>query len=165
MKTPIKLLSERAFRVLRVIRVDGPEWNRFTGFISYQRELTHNYQSGTPDYVDELIFETIKHIYPDAFLYVNKNILFDGEFDDILKSFQGGTSIDFTIRFSPSIPYELVTNLVGQEFFEYYPKFKFNLFLNPDSEKIQHIIDYAIAYIPYPELEDFHKKINSFYFK
>jgi len=164
MKSPFQLLPNEKFRVLKVIRVDGPEWNKFTGFISYKRFLTPEYQSLTPDYVDDLIFETIKNIYPNPYLYVNKDILFEGEYEDILKSYQGGTSIDFTIRFSPTIPYEMAAKLVGQEFFEYFPKFKFNLFLNPGNEKIKLIIDFVITYIPFDQIDDFNKKIITFDF-
>ena len=165
MKTPITFLNPLAFRVLKVIRVDGPEWNRFTGFIAYIRRFTRDYQSEKKDYVDDLIFETIRQIYPTAYLYINKDILFEGEKEDLLKYYQGGTLIDFTIRFSPSIPFELVESLAGKEFFEYHPKFEFHLYLNPDDTKIQHINNFAIAYIPFDKLEDFHEKIHLFDFQ
>lgn len=161
METLIQFLSIEDFRVLKIIKIQGPEWNNFTGYIYYKRLLSKKYQSSTPDYIDDLIINSIKELYPGSTLVVNKDILFKGELEDILKGYTGGTSIDFTIRFTPQIPYEKVFSLVGRKFHEYIPKFKLNLFLNEGNEKIHHISDFGIAYIPFEQIDDFNNRIKT----
>jgi hypothetical protein len=161
MQTPIQLLNLNDLRVLKVIKVLGPDWNRFTGYLHYKRYLTKEYNSETTDILDELILAAIKDLFPDSRLWLNKNILFKGEYEDILERVKGGSSIELTIRFIPQIPYDKIHELYGKDLSEYYERFKLNLMLGADSEKIQDIHKFAISYIPFEKIDEFSRLIKT----
>ena len=135
METPIEVLKVDELRVLRVIRIEGPDWNHFTGYIHYKRILTPEYSAATIDLLDELIFNALKNLYSNSSRYYNVNIFFKGEYEDYLKTIRGATTLEFTIRLSPEIRVANVWKLTGQRFTEYLPKFKCELYLDPDSDK------------------------------
>jgi len=165
MEFPAIVLDEKELRVLKVIRVEGPTWNRFIGYISYKRFLTKEYNSDTSDYLDDLILNAITNIYENTSLIFNKNIIFKGQYKDIMKGFSGNQNTNFTIRFTPDFSTQDIWKLVGKEFFEYKPKFKFNLSIAPQSNNLQFIGDIGIEYIPFDKLEDFKQRLKSIDFK
>jgi len=161
MQTPIQFLEINDFRVLKIIRIEGPEWNNFTGYFYYKRFFTKDYNSETNDLLDNLILKSIKELNPKSTLCVNKDVLFKGEFEDILKGYTGGTSIDLTIRFTPHIPFDRIYEIAGKELYEYFPKFKLNLFLSENNEKLKHINNFAISYVPFDEIDNFGKLLKT----
>lgn len=165
MEIPIRLLQKENFRVLKIIKVEGNEWNHFIGYIFYKRVFTKDYSSQTPDYIDELIFSAISKIYSTASLHLNKDILFESEYEDLMKRYSGNTNKDFTIRFTPDFSKQNIWKLVGKEFTEYHPKFKFNLFLYPQNNNLELVEDFGIGYIPFDKLNDFKDKLKTIDFK
>lgn len=165
MEIPVKILNETDFRVYKLIKIDGDEYNPFIGYIHYKRFLTKDYNSKTSDdYLDNLILEAIKKVYPTANLIINKDIIFEGEYDDLMKRYTKQEQTNFTIRFTPDFSNQDIWQLAGQEFVEYHPKFIFNI-ISFQENTMDFINDFGIAYIPFDKLKDFDKKLKTIDFK
>lgn len=56
MTTPIQLLPQDEFNVFKIIRIEGPEWNQFTGHLINLRTFNpKTYDSKKGDPLDEKI--------------------------------------------------------------------------------------------------------------
>lgn len=79
MKT-IEILPPEEFKVLKVIQIEGPQWNWFTGYIPYIRKFnSKEYNSEKDDIIDERLLLTLKQNYPNSFLRFSIDIFFKGQ--------------------------------------------------------------------------------------
>ncbi|MFT3823923.1 MAG: hypothetical protein QM731_08380 [Chitinophagaceae bacterium] len=161
MTTPIQLLPHEEFKVLKIIRIDGPEWNWFTGHLPYLRTFDpKTYDSMKGDLLDERILSTIQQNYPQATLRYNNDILFKGELEDNLKWIEGGTRKDITIQFFPLIPYDIIAEFVGRDFFAYPFNFQLRLNLGSQNQKLEWIHDFFLCNLPHDKITELVKTIQ-----
>lgn len=163
----ITFLNINDFKVLKIIRIeDNSKWNYFAGYLYYIRKLTKKYKAENTDYIDEMIFNSIKKVYPDSRLVVNKDIMFENQLDDILKSFSGKNDISFKISFIPYVPYDKMFEINDKEIYSYTFEFNFNrISLWTDEEKLKYINNHLQAEIPFDKIEDFNYQIKNIEFK
>ena len=149
METLIQFLDIDKFKVLRVVRVDGPDWNPFTGYVHYKRQFTKEYNSKTFDLLDNLIFDGIKQMYKNSVRYIDKDILFKGEYEDYLKIIKGGKSTKLTLRLTPQIPHDRIWDLVDKELKEYHLPLQFEILLLGNDIRLNHILDFGMINFPF----------------
>jgi hypothetical protein len=141
--------------------VDGPGWNPFTGYIHYKRHFTKEYNFGTFDLLDDLIFEAVRQMYNNSMRYIDKDILFKGEYDDYLKIIKGGTSMKLILRLTPQIPHDKIWELAGREFKEYHLSFQFEILLLGGDIRLNHILDFGMINFPFNAIETIPISINT----
>ncbi|HMV08131.1 MAG TPA: hypothetical protein PK325_01110 [Cyclobacteriaceae bacterium] len=162
MEIPIQFLDLDRLRVLRVIRIDGPDWNSFTGYIHYRRHFTKDYNCKTLDLLDDLIFEGVKQMYKSSTRYIDKDILFKGEYEDYLRIIQGGKMIELTLKLTPQIPHDKIWDLVGREFTEYHLTFPFNLQLLGEDKRLNHVLNFGAVTFPFDSIENIPRILRTF---
>lgn len=160
MKT-LEVLPAQDVKVLKVIQIEGPDWNRFSGYVAYTREFNPKvYDNIAGDILDERILSTICHYYPNSSLKYNIEIFFKGQLEDNLRMLEGGTRKKITIQLTPDIPYELMSSLVNQTFHAYPLEFEMKLLFGAKSEKLEHINEFYLCSIPYEILDEKAKTIK-----
>lgn len=161
MTNPIQLLPAEEFKVLKIIRIDGPDWNRFTAHLPYIRTFNpEKYNSKKGDLLDEKILSSIKEIYPTSLLRYNIDILFKGELEDNLRYIERPTKKDIIIQFFPHIDYDQIRELEGREFSFYPLTFSLRIDISMDKENIQLINDFYRCDIPHAEINELVKTIR-----
>ena len=157
----LKALSIDEMRVLKIIRVVGPDWNYFTGYLPYLRTLRKEYDINNGDYLDEHFIKTVKAAYPSSSLVESALLLFEGELEDRLNAIRGACTKDYSINFFPYIncPYEKLYELQSRIFTNYPTKFSLRLHIENNSDKIKHIHEYELCYIDYTKIDDIIKTI------
>lgn len=161
MTTPIQLLPPEEFKVLKIIRIDGPEWNWFSGQLPYLRTFNPKmYDSKKGDLLDEKILLAIQQNYPHATLRLSNDILFKGELEDNLKGIEGSTRKDITIQFSPLIPYDNIAEFVDRELFAYPFNFQLRLNIGSSIQKLEWIHDFFLCNLPYNKITELVKTIQ-----
>lgn len=159
--TTIEFLPMNEFSVLKVIQIEGPEWNWFTGYLPYLRTFNHKvYDSQKGDYLDEKILETVKQTLPKSFLRFSEEILFKGQLDDRLRTLEGGSRKNVTIQFFPLIPYEQAPTILGRQFAAYPIGFDMRLLFKEGSEKKHNILDFFLCNLPFDKIDDIVKTIK-----
>ncbi len=161
MKYPINILDKNDFKVIKVIKVIGPYWNLFTGYIIYCRPFTNSYNSETTDLLDVEILNGLKMQFPDSKLILSKSILFKGEFENIKRVYSCGHKIDFTINFMPSITQEMLNEISGKELHSYSLELAMYLMIGSSDEKINEIQRFSIAYISFEQYNEFEKLVQT----
>ncbi|MBS3915832.1 MAG: hypothetical protein KG003_15155 [Bacteroidetes bacterium] len=157
----IEILPESDFSVLKVIQVEGPKWNWFTGYLPYLRVFNPKvYDSHKGDFLDEKIFEIVKQTLPNSFLRFSEEILFQGQLDDRLRTLEGGSRKSVTIQFFPLIPHELVPTMINRQFLAYPMGFDMRLLFKEGSEKKHNIIDFFLCNLPFDKIDDLVKTIK-----
>lgn len=160
MKT-IKLLPVDELKVLKVIQIEGPEWNRFTGYLPYTRIFNPKvYDNKAGDILDEKILSVIQHYFPKSFLRYNIEILFKEQLEDNLKTLEGGSRKKVTIQFSPDIPYELLSKFSNRSFYAYPGEFEIRLLFNERSEKMEYINEFYLCSLPFDILDEIVKTVK-----
>lgn len=156
----IELIPSTEFKVLKIIRIEGPKYSPFAGYLPYLRNLTQEYNDKTNDSLDEVILNTIKQNLPDSYLTKSRNIVFKGELEDDLTAIEGGSKKNITIQFNPLIPTEDFAKLVGKTFHAYPVKFKARMLFSEGSDKKHYLNDYLMCSLPTPDLEQLLKTIQ-----
>lgn len=161
MTTPIQLLPFEEFKVLKVIRIDGPEWNWFSGYLPYLRTFNpKTYDSKRGDLLDEKILSAIQENFPQAKVHYSNEILFKEELEDNLKRIEGGTRKDITFQFFPLIPYDNIAEFVGREFFAYPFIFQLRINLGTSNQKLERIHEFFLCNLPYDKITQLVKTIR-----
>lgn len=131
-------------RILRILRIAGPDWNRFTAYLpytrSFERERFDNntgYDRG--DVLDETLLAVIKQAYPRTDLYRNKLLLFKGDLENELQAIRGGVDKPSTIRLHPLFSYTDIRELLGRTFPVRETELTLRVHLAPGHEKLEHI--------------------------
>jgi hypothetical protein len=163
----ITFLNINDFKVLKIIRIeDNSKWNYFAGYLYYTRKLKPKYKAENKDYIDDMILASIKKVYPDSRLVINKDIMFENQLDDILGSFSGKKDIDFKISFIPNVPYDRMYEISDKEIYAYTFEFNFNrISVWTDKEKLKYINNHLQAEIPFDKIDDFNHQIRNIEFK
>lgn len=158
----IEFLDPTEFKVLKVIQIEGPKHNWFTGHLAYLRDFTgaDGYNHQTNDLLDQKILDVVKQSLPDSFLRYSIDILFKGELEDNLNGIRGGSEKGITIQFNPLLPFESDSQFVRKQFYAYRINFNIRL-LFTEKEKQQYINDYLMCYLPHNELENYIKTIKA----
>lgn len=160
MKT-IEFLPAEEFRILKVIQIVGPEWNRFTGYLPYLRTFNpQKYNHDKGDILDEKILEAMQHYFPKSFLRYNIQVLFKGQLDDNLKTLEGGSRKEITLQFSPDIPYDLLPKFANITFYAYPWEFQIRLLFGESNERKELINGFYLCSLPYDQLDDIVKTIT-----
>lgn len=157
---PIELLPQTEFKVLKVIKLEGPKHSPFSGYLPYLRDLTKEYTEKNTDAIDEVIIDVIKTSLPDSFLVRSINILFKGILDDNLKSINGGSEKDITIQFSPELPNGDFEQISGKQLYTYLLNFKARMLFSKDSDKKHYIHNHLICSLPHENLKELVKSIQ-----
>lgn len=153
--TTMELLPMNEFYVLKIIQIEGPEWNWFTGYLPYLRVFYPKvYDSQNGDFLDEKILETVKQTLPKSYLRFSEKILFKGQLDDRLRTLEGGSRKIVTIQFFPLIPYEQAPTMLGRQFTAYPVNFDMRLLFNEGNEKKHNILDFFICNLPYDKIDN-----------
>jgi hypothetical protein len=162
MKT-LKVLPIEEIKILKVIRVIGPDWNNFTGHLPYTRTLSKTYDYKAGDLLDQNLLESIKKTYPNSLLVENRIILIEGELEERLRYIRGGSEKTFTINFFPyvDLPYERMHELLGKTMTSYLVDLKLRLDISEQNPKYQHIYDAELCYIDYRQIDDLVKTIQT----
>jgi len=157
----IEFLPVEEFKVLKVIKVVGNEWNKFSGYLPYIRKFDSiNYDSKIGDETDEKILTILRNSFPNSNLWINEEILFKGQLDNLLKSIEGGSRKLITIQFAPLISFNEAPGLAGQTFHAYPFGFDLRLQMGEDKEKMDLINDYFICNVPYKKIDEIIKTIK-----
>jgi hypothetical protein len=155
MNTPIHLLPPNEFKVLKIIRIDGPDWNWFTGHLPYIRKFDPKvYKSKEGDLLDKQILSAIQDIYPSSLLRYNNDILFTNELEDNLKAIEGGTRKEIIIQFFPLLPYENLDRFIGRQLYAYPISFHLRLNFARQNDKVNLINDFFRCEIPFDKIEN-----------
>jgi len=158
----IELLPPKEFKVLKVIQIEGHEWNWFTGYLPYLRTFNpKKYNSIKGDVIDEKLFSVIQQAFPKSFLRYNVNILFKNQLKEFIENIEGGSRKNITVQFFPLIPYQNVHTLVGKEFTAYALNFGLRLLFNKSEMKKHHINDFFLCDIPYNIIDEKIKTIQT----
>lgn len=160
--TALKPLPVEEMKVFKVIRVVGPEWNWFTGYLPYTRTLSKSYDYKNGDLLDENLIAAIKKTYPNSSLVESRLIFLEGELEDRLKAIRGGSQKKFTVNFFPYIdyPYERMFELMGKEFTSYLFDFILRLDISEKNEKFNYIYDSDLCYIDFKIIDELVKTIQ-----
>lgn len=159
--TPIELLPMNEFSVLKVLQIEGPEWNWFTGYLPYLRNYNPNvYDSQKGDFLDEKILETVKETLPKSFLRYNEEILFKGQLENRLRTLEGGSRKNITIQFFPLIPFEQAPTMQGRLFTAYPINFDIRLLFREGSEKKHNILDFFLCNLSFDKIDEIIKTIK-----
>ncbi len=162
----MNLLDINDMQVLKVIRVqDNSKWTYFAGNLHYTRKMTPNYQSINSDFIDDMIFNSIKKVYPDSRLIVNKDIIWEGQMKDILNAYSGVEDISFKMSFIPMVPYDKMTEIYNMDIYIYTKEFYINRVSIIEKEKLKFMNNHMHADIPFDKIVDFNKKIKTINFK
>lgn len=157
----IELLPISEFKVLKVIKIIGNEWNKFIGYLPYLRDFSpEKYDSHNGDYVDEKIITILRNSFPDSNWWIREEILFKEQLEITLKNIEGNNRKEIIIQFAPLIPYHEASKLVGKTFRAYPYSFHLRLFLSENSNKNEFINDYFICNLPYLNLDELVKTIK-----
>ena len=154
MKT-LKLLPESEFKNLKIIRIVGPEWNSFTGYLPYQRILNEEYDYKQGDELDKNLLETIQKSFPNSNLSENRLIILEGDLEERLERLKYGSDKKFTVNFFPfiDIPIEQLPMHRGRSFNHYLMDFKLRLMISTQNEKYNNINESAICDIHYEKID------------
>ena len=158
-----KPLPVDKMKVLKILRIVGPDWNWFTGYLPYLRTLSPTYDYKSGDLLDENLIEAIRKTYPASSLVENRLILFEGELEERLNAIRLGSQKKFTINFFPYIdyPYERMNELVGKEFKAYLFDFSLRLNISDQNEKYKYIYNSDLCYIDFREIDELVKTIQT----
>ena len=162
----ITSLFQNEFKVLKVIRIENiNRFQYFSGHLYYIRKLTKEYSAETPDFVDKMIFDAIKKIYPTAIEILNRNIFFQGQQEEMLTQFNGKDDLDFQITFTPFIPLDKYDQISQMEIYGYTKKLflKYHSMTNKDLPLI--VMDHFQTEIPFEKIQDFNAAIKTIEFK
>jgi len=161
MQHPINLFEQKDLKVLKVIRIVGPYWNLFTGFILYSRPFSKTYNSDTSDLLDIEILNAIKKQFPDSNLVINKEIFFVEEYESIKKMYSNGHAFDFTITFLPQVSHGTLNELLEKKIYGYSQKFPIRLMFHANNEKINEIQHFSMVYIAIEQYAEFEKLLKT----
>lgn len=158
-KHKIEFLPEKDFKILKVIEIIGPNWNRFNGYLSYLRNFDkENYESG--DILDEKILSTIKQTMPLSYLRLNEKILFKDQLEEIQSRINMPKKMNLTIQLFPLIPNENIFEFAGKEFNAYPYNFNINIIHHEKNDYMSLIHNYLICNIPHDIIDDISKTIK-----
>lgn len=143
-------LNINNFKVLNIIKIlDKNSYFPLSGYLYYTRKLTRRYNGNENDFLDNIIINSIKDIYPESFAINSINIYFKDQLEETIDHLGGEKSeLDFNIHFIPKISLDEMYELSN-----YNLKFS-NLKLNfirtfPfDKENSLYINNNIQAYIP-----------------
>lgn len=153
--TTLEFLPMNEFSVLKVIQIEVPDWNWFTGYLPYLRTFnTKIYDSKKGDFLDEKILETDKQNLPKSFLRFSEEILFKGQLEDRLRTLEGGSRKNVTIQFFPLIPHEQVSTMLGRQFSVYPVRFDMRLLFKEGSEKKHNLLDFFLCNLSFDKIDD-----------
>lgn len=159
--TEIEFLSPEEFKVLKVIQIVGPDWNKFTGYLPYLRTFnTKVYDHKNGDIVDNKILEVLQNYFPKSFLRYNIEVLFKGQLENNLKTLEGGSRKKITLQFTPDVSYDLLPKLVGRTFHAYPWEFEIRLLFNENNERSNLINGFYLCSIPFDKVDDIVKTIK-----
>lgn len=161
MQHPINLLEQKDLKVLKVIRIVGPYWNLFTGYVLYRRPFSKTYNSDTSDLLDIEILNAIKKQFPDSNLVINKEIFFEEEYESIKKMYSNGHTFDFTITFLPLVSHETLNELSKKRIYGYSQKFSISLMAGVNNEKVNDIQHFSMVSIPIEQYTEFEKLLKT----
>jgi hypothetical protein len=148
------------WKIWKYIKVTGPEWNYFSGYIHYKRIPSETYSEGTSDYIDEKIMEAVKTIYPTSVLLVSKLVGTENQAQNYKASFKGGISKTLIIQFSPEVPFSDTLLAERRKYKGYILKLPFNIELSASSEKTQNILTDAFCSFSIEESDFFLNQIQ-----
>lgn len=153
----IRVLPFNEVKILRIIRINGPEWNRFTAYLPYLRAFDRDrfdrekgYDKG--DSLDTELLSSIQQMHPGATLYRNSLILFTGQLEDELKRIQGGVDKSANIRFTPQVVYNSsddIYKLAGKTFPVREIVLRMRVLLSHDDERLSSIYSDFICPLPH----------------
>lgn len=159
--TTIEILPVDELKVLKVIQIVGPDWNKFTGYLPYIRTFDPIiYDHKNSDLLDQKILEVIQLYFPDSRLQYNIEILFKGQLEDNLRTLEGGSRKKIILQFSPNIPYEMFGKLKGQSFYAYPWEFEIRLLFNDSKERSELINGFYLCSLPFDKLDEIVKTIK-----
>jgi len=162
----MKLLDVNNMEVLKIIRVqDNSKWNYFAGNLYYTRKMTKDYQSHNVDFIDDMIFESIKKDYPDSRIVVNKNIMWENQMNETINSYSGANDVEFKITFMPSIPYDKMDKISNIDTRIHTKEFNINRISLTEKETLKYMTNHIQADIPFEKITEFNTKIQTINFK
>lgn len=160
MKT-IEFLPMEEFQVLKVIKIEGPEWNRFSGYLPYTRIFNpKKYDDKKGDILDEKILSSVQHYFPNSYLRYNIEILFKGQLDDNLQILEGGSRKKITIQFTPDVPYDRLPALASRTYYAYPREFEMRLLFGEKSEKMEFLNGFYLCSLPFDIIDDIVKTVK-----
>lgn len=158
--THIELLPEVEYRILKVIRVEGSDWNPFTAYLPYTRafdpakyDRDKGYDKG--DELDAALLSVVQELYPRSILRYNQTILFKGELERGLNAIRGGVTKPVAVTFLPLIPYDELRYYAGKSLPSGQLDLTLRIHLGPKNERLEYIYSDFICYLPPGQLEKF----------
>ena len=156
-----KLLPEDKFRVLRIVKIIGPEWNYFTGYLPYLRKLiTGRYDQNSEDVLDKSILNVLQANYPGSRIWLVEPIYFENFAESVVNNFRGGSAISFVLQFYPLIPFERRWEFENKTFSAYPISFQLRLQLIKGDSKIDYINNYLLCSLPVEDTDELVKTIE-----
>lgn len=155
MKT-LKILPKSEFKNLKIIRVVGPEWNSFTGYLPYERTLKNEYDYEQGDELDKNLLEAIQKSFPNSNLLENRLIILEGDLEEQLNRLKSGSEKKLTVNFFPfiDIPIDQLLMHRGRSFNHYLIDFKLRLMISTQNEKYNNINDSVMCDVHYEKIDE-----------
>lgn len=144
----------------KMIKVNGEEWNKFSGHIYYKRKISETYNSKA-DKLDEEILRAIKVIYPDARIVFDSVIIFKEQVRNMIFAHKGGTHIHYNILFVPKIDLDHAIANENKIYKARLLSLVFYLNLGPQSDKIENILKDVSLTISPSDLESITTMLES----
>lgn len=155
---PIKLLNINDRKYLRIIQIEGPEWNKFTGYLPYSRDIS----VGENDFLDDELLNSLKTLFPNSFLRSNSILFYENQLQQNLNTIIGGTDKNIEIQFSPKLDFNNITPAIASRTFYAYPRnFNIRLLLNKGDQRIENINTFTLCMIEHKKLDDIIKTIKA----
>ncbi|WP_295222949.1 hypothetical protein [uncultured Chryseobacterium sp.] len=143
---PFKFLSEENQKYLRIIRLQGKEYNKYISFIFYLRDIEFQ----ELDNLDNSFLESLNQNQIAAF-ELNTKIIFENQLDEIINRYKLDDTKRFTLQLNPIITNELIEQMqLGREVYGYIKYFKISF---SKGDNFMYFHDYYLSYLDIDELE------------
>lgn len=156
----IEVLPFDKVKVLKIIRIHGPDWNRFTAYLPYLRTFDRDkfdrekgYDKG--DTLDTELLFVVQQMHQGATLHRNSLILFTGQLEDELRRIRGGVDKPANVRFTPQVAYsnsDDIYKLAGKSFPIREIELRMRVLLSSDNERLSSVYSDFICPLPSEQL-------------
>jgi|GEM_PF-4213623 len=150
MKPRYKLIQPPNWYIFRAIRIEGGEYRRFNGFISYKRPFKHDL---TPDTFDIALLVDIKKTFHKSEFHIGEHIYYEGQVDDLVRRIKLSEPSTLTVTLMPAITVEEFQKLNLQYLPTSEVYVEFMGASNNDEVYTKMVKDYFTCRVPYQTLE------------
>lgn len=161
MNKELKILDRSDWRILKVIRVVGPEWNPFTANFAYKRTFTNFKNWKDADALDNAILEAVKKAYPNSYLAYNDLQFYNSQFENT-NWLRFAAPKPITIIFRPDIELteDNLYDILDKTLKEYHVTFEWQVGYFQDDKRYNAIYPIEVVKLDETQLNRFIKTIE-----